>query len=354
MSKAVLMYNIKPIGLMMANTIQTILCAAALSKKCKVTILLNGDLGDPQKCIKKITSDIDNLKIRYVSSRLSLYFRLIIEAINSQHKVLYTRSLLTALLWVTLNDIAVVELHQDRFTKSRILHQLLLQLLKFFELKNIKLVVISEALQARYLKGKIKNNLTVIHDGYDEILIGKQRWTRVKRAVYTGTVSVDRGLLEIMQLAASFPDIRFVIIGSSRAELPAQRDMVKAAQSRNIRIYGKQSRFRVRLFQAHADVLLAFWGTTVPTMEYCSPLKIFEYMSVGRRILCHNFPSVRCVIPPSPIVEFVPPGSELAVCQGMRRLLATSLTCEDSDALRAAAKPYSYSSRAERLRALWI
>ena len=45
-----------------------------------------------------------------------------------------------------------------------------------------------------------------------------------------------------------------------------------------------------------SDILLALWSSKVPTINYCSPLKIFEYMAAGRTIIAHNFPTIREVL----------------------------------------------------------
>jgi glycosyltransferase involved in cell wall biosynthesis len=43
-------------------------------------------------------------------------------------------------------------------------------------------------------------------------------------------------------------------------------------------------------------VLLALWSKKVPTINYCSPLKIFEYMASGRIMVAHGFPTIKEVI----------------------------------------------------------
>ena len=45
-----------------------------------------------------------------------------------------------------------------------------------------------------------------------------------------------------------------------------------------------------------SDILLALWSKKVPTMNYCSPLKLFEYMASGKIILAHDFITIREVI----------------------------------------------------------
>ena len=37
---------------------------------------------------------------------------------------------------------------------------------------------------------------------------------------------------------------------------------------------------------------VSLWSYEVPTINYCSPLKIFEYMAAGRTILAQGFPTI--------------------------------------------------------------
>jgi glycosyltransferase involved in cell wall biosynthesis len=45
-----------------------------------------------------------------------------------------------------------------------------------------------------------------------------------------------------------------------------------------------------------ADILLALWSSDVPTINFCSPLKVFEYMAAGRLILAHGFPTIKEIL----------------------------------------------------------
>ena len=45
-----------------------------------------------------------------------------------------------------------------------------------------------------------------------------------------------------------------------------------------------------------SDILLALWSKKVLTINYCSPLKLFEYMASGRTIIAHDFITIKEVI----------------------------------------------------------
>jgi len=45
-----------------------------------------------------------------------------------------------------------------------------------------------------------------------------------------------------------------------------------------------------------SDYLLAKWSSEVPTINYCSPLKVFEYMATGKPIITQDFPTIKEVL----------------------------------------------------------
>ena len=45
-----------------------------------------------------------------------------------------------------------------------------------------------------------------------------------------------------------------------------------------------------------SDILLALWSRKVPTIDFCSPLKLFEYMASGRPIIASNLKVYRNIL----------------------------------------------------------
>ena len=51
------------------------------------------------------------------------------------------------------------------------------------------------------------------------------------------------------------------------------------------------------------------WTDKTNTMNYCSPLKLFEYMAAGRIIVGHDFPTISEVLTNNETALLVPPDS---------------------------------------------
>ena len=87
--------------------------------------------------------------------------------------------------------------------------------------------------------------------------------------------------------------------------------------------------------------------------RYTSPLKLFEYLQLGRPIVASDLPSLREVLTPQTAV-FVPPGDATALGAALERLAANPADCTSlGHAARALAPDYTWARRAERLDAVF-
>jgi len=145
-----------------------------------------------------------------------------------------------------------------------------------------------------------------------------------KIVVYTGSLYLDRGVGRILRLAKDRPDVRFIIVGGPedrRAELEIWRQKEKL---NNVELVGHRPQKDVPLYLAAADVLLALWSKSVPTMNYCSPLKLFEYLAAGRLIVADGFPTIREVMKDGQHGFLVDPQSYEALHSAVTAALALS------------------------------
>jgi glycosyltransferase involved in cell wall biosynthesis len=111
------------------------------------------------------------------------------------------------------------------------------------------------------------------------------------QATYVGTFAPGRGLEMIFELAKLHPSVEFVVVG------PGQAPNVPVPD--NIDLRGPVPHSAVPGLLSQADILLMPYTrhTMLPdgnggTAEFCSPLKMFEYLSAGRSIIASDLPSI--------------------------------------------------------------
>ncbi|MFC1499137.1 glycosyltransferase [Verrucomicrobiota bacterium] len=117
-----------------------------------------------------------------------------------------------------------------------------------------------------------------------------------KIVLYAGSLHKDRSIPEILKLAEGRPDINFVIVGGPEKARQNFKNIADNSGRKNIILTGRVPHHIIPLYLAAADVLLMLWSREVPTINYCSPLKMFEYMASERIIVGHSFPTIAEVL----------------------------------------------------------
>ena len=169
-------------------------------------------------------------------------------------------------------------------------------------------ITISENLGKHWAeKGVPASKITALHDGFsngmfkDEIdkLQARSELNlplESKIITYTGSLYRDREIENIINLAARFPDSLFLVVGGPQSDSDHYKSIANENEVTNIKFTGPVAHSKIPLYLYASDVLLALWSKKVPTINYCSPLKIFEYMAAGRNIVAHSFPTIKEVI----------------------------------------------------------
>ena len=138
--------------------------------------------------------------------------------------------------------------------------------------------------------------------------------------VYTGRVSMGKGLDLMLNMAQNLPDAQFIIVGSEDAEGPVER---RAASLGNVRIVPWGPVSSVIPFLYAADVLL-IPPTSGPLREVGNtvlPIKTFLYMAAGRAILAPRTPDLTELLEDGHNAALVRPDDPKAALEVIRRLL---------------------------------
>jgi len=224
----------------------------------------------------------------------------------------------------------------------------------------IKFISISQALTDFWIeKGVPADKCLSLHDSIDSTAFQntlsqpearKQLHLpgKAKVALYAGSLYKDRGIENILRLAHELPDVRFIILGGPEDRRRYFEAQARAEQLQNIVLPGWVSKEKVRTYLFAADVLLLLFTDKVPTINYCSPLKMFEYMACGRAIVGHAFPTITEVLQHEVTAYLASPSDFEDLLRNVQRALVEQQALSMAEqARKLALDKYTWLRRAE-------
>lgn len=275
-----------------------------------------------------------------------------------------TRNPIYAHLAISAGIPTIFESHNSLIHSNRLLNGFLTRnLLKYCKSnKLLKFVTISQNLADFWIKqGVPKEKVLSLHDGIDAenyLHIPEQSAIRKKLAlpsdkkivVYAGSLYPDREIENILTLAKTQPEILFVMIGGPNANADFFRIQASELEISNIIFYGQVKHSSVKDFLFAGDILLMVWSKKVRTMNYCSPMKVFEYMATGRTIVGHGFPTILEVLTDGQNALLANPDSFEELKSKLSKALKMPLNNKIGSAARKLAlDKYTWKKRAEKM-----
>ena len=196
----------------------------------------------------------------------------------------------------------------------------------------------------------------VVPDGVDpgqaEGIVGKQGWHSPPVLLYLGSLHPWKGLDCLLSALAMVDACELHIAGGPEAriaELKAQAAALGIAQ--RVRFLGSvppQQRFQTI---ADADICLLPLSATAIGSRYTSPLKLFEYMAVGKPIIAADVPALRLVIRNEEDGLLARVGEPAAFAAQIQRLISDpALAVRMGQAARARVEDFTWTARAAVLR----
>jgi len=275
-----------------------------------------------------------------------------------------TRNLLVVDLPLRKEIPTILELHHERIHSLVWLDQYYRRkFLPWLRSPNLlKIVTISEALARVWTEAGVPaEKIQVLHDGvagedYGEVedqvsaraRLGLHKDRRL--IVYAGSLYPDREVESILKLARVYPRAHFLAIGGPeerRVELERERVRLNL---NNVTFAGRVPHRNVREYLFAADVILMLWGISVPTIQICSPLKVFESMAAGRIIVGHGFPTIREVLTDGQNALLVNPGDYRDLERKVGLALNMSYPNSIAESARTLAlEKYTWKRRAQML-----
>lgn len=200
--------------------------------------------------------------------------------------------------------------------------------------------------------------LDYYHDGIDDKMFEKViektealkllqiQNSKKKRVTYAGSLYKDRGIHNIVKLASDFPEVDVIVIGGPNGEIPELQQLAKEMEVSNIEFKGVLEHKQIPLYLYASDILLAFWSNKVKTINYCSPLKVFEYMASERLIVAHGYPTIKEVLNEGNSI-LVDPNSYTSMKEGLYKAINMESDQIGKNSRKEVLAKYTWNKRAE-------
>lgn len=308
----VLYLNSAKISSEMANLIQVRSMCRAMSENGFDVIL-----SIPGTKPKNINDDIYKYHFRkeIVSNKFDKYIniRSIIRAIRDTNPdIIFIRDpLLLLYVFLFSNKKILFETHNNNLHYGfNVLNRFYHFIIKIAINKGrvLKLICISNALADYWNNEGVKmEKIVVAHDG-----INMKMFTNIESKedlrrkydlpldkiiiTYSGRLYADRKIENILLLAKNYSDVFFLVVGGPDNNSLLLKEEAKRNKLNNVYFTGHVKHELIPEYLSASDILLALWSSDVPTINYCSPLKLFEYMAAKKTIVAHGFPTIKEVL----------------------------------------------------------
>jgi glycosyltransferase involved in cell wall biosynthesis len=253
------------------------------------------------------------------------------------NQVAFTRNPRIAALAVRLGLRAIVELHSP---PTSVRAQRAIEWLGGRR-DQVRWVFISERLkQLSFERAAFDERACLVeHDGVDL----RRFETRLTRAearqklqldphrqlvVHAGHLYEGRGAELLLACAAALPEVDFLFVGGRPDDVARVKADAARAGLANVQLTGHRPVSEVPCYLFAADVLaMPYTSNTrvsdgkLKTIEWASPMKLFEYMASGRPIVGTSFPAISEVLRAGVNSVLVKPDDAAVFEEGLRSLL---------------------------------
>jgi len=371
-----------PLDYQQANIIQVLnMCQAFAVSGAEVSLLIKASKNEAvntQEWIKTHFGLRIAFRLIYFKSNFSIFGRfkelgILFSSLNKLVKeetknrdfdFVYLRNPILLLVIKDKKMRVAFELHNNFLhPDSKVLAKLYEKLLLYYYKKNyiVKVITISEALKSFWVnKGILSSSVICHHDGFNSEHFKKSidkcdareelnidRKTKV--VTYTGSLYQDRGIELIIEAAKFVQDALFFVVGGPQKRVDHYKRQLLGSDITNIVFTGRVEQELVVKYLFASDILLLIYTEKVPTINYCSPLKLFEYMASGKIILGHSFPTITEVLTNGVNAILVEPNNVELFIGKLKETLIINNIILGKNARTEAFRKYSWLKRAQMI-----
>jgi len=215
----------------------------------------------------------------------------------------YGRQILASMVSAALWQDTTLELHEP--TDASAARSAITRLLSWLPgLRGV--VVISDSLhrQVETRHSRLRGRILTAHDGADPVPAVPPASLKPAESFHVGYVGhlyPGKAMELIQRLAPLCPWAQFHMVGGRSEDIALWRE--RSAGQPNLTFHGFQPQTRLPAYLSAFDVVIAPFQSKVvgnsgkvDTSRWMSPLKVFEYMSARRAIICSDLPVLREVL----------------------------------------------------------
>ena len=303
-----------------ANAIQTVkMCEAFSELNNEVTLITTNVLKTKINLNKYY-----NIKFKFSFVRIKSFNKFplgikyylfsifsILESFKYKPDIYITRNFFTCFLLTILRRNTIIELHHDLYTESRIV-SFLVKKFKFLNSKYlIKIIAITHGIKKEYVKNNFTNEAKIIVLPSGSSIKKNFVFSNNKKNFkigYFGSLYESRGLNLIKDLAKIDSNNQYYIYGDfnniknfNHRNLTKNLHMKKYIPYKDIA--NALAKMDILLIPYVSSITVA--GNVGDVTKFTSPLKLFDYLSVGKIIMCSDFKVLREVIKDKENVIFI-------------------------------------------------
>ena len=226
----------------------------------------------------------------------------IIESLKYKPEIYITRNFFTCFLLVLLRKKIIMELHHDLDTESRII-KFLMKKFKFLNSKHLKkIIAITRGVKDEYVKKKLINEkkIIVLPSGSSIKRIFKfSNKKKFFKIGYFGSLYKSRGINLIRNLAKIDNENQYYLYG----DFNKLNNFKFKNSTTNLHLQDYIPYKDIPDSLAEMDILLMPYISSITVAgdvgditKFTSPLKLFDYLSMGKIIICSDIQVLKEVI----------------------------------------------------------